>query len=299
MDLQTLLNSSWGTGLGIRLPGLLPPTIGNTIGAFLADAIASRRHSRISRAVRANQWVVRSGRATSSDLQQAVRNVLRHRARCLFDLYHNINRPDDLERLSPMTPEAMYLIELSRQGQRGAVIAVPHLSNFDLVLIVLGRRGFKGQVLAHAQPIGGYRQHHRAWASSGIEITPATPATSEQSLDYLKRGGLVITGIDRPIPKKQHMLTFFGRPSPLPAGHIRLALEADVPVIPAAVQGRPDGTYALKVADSIEMTRHPDPRETVRLNAEAVLAAVEGFISQAPDQWLMFYPVWPDAPSAI
>jgi hypothetical protein len=41
----------------------------------------------------------------------------------------------------------------------------------------------------------------------------------------------------------------------------------------------------------------PDPdllTETVR-NAEAVLEVVSDAIRKVPDQWAMYYPVWPDA----
>jgi hypothetical protein len=44
----------------------------------------------------------------------------------------------------------------------------------------------------------------------------------------------------------------------------------------------------------MEMETHPD-RETEALrNAERVLRVAEGFIRQAPAQWSVSLPVWPD-----
>jgi lauroyl/myristoyl acyltransferase len=109
----------------------------------------------------------------------------------------------------------------------------------------------------------------------------------------MRDGGLVVTAVDRPIRRKAHTLTFFGNPSPLPAGHIRMALKANVPVIPIAVKMTADGKYRVEIGDSIPMASHDNPDEAIRINAEAVLKALENFIRPNPEQWLMYYPAWP------
>jgi lauroyl/myristoyl acyltransferase len=43
------------------------------------------------------------------------------------------------------------------------------------------------------------------------------------------------------------------------------------------------------------MEPYPNPVDEIERNAEAVLKPVENWIRQAPEQWSMFYPVWPDA----
>lgn len=306
MDFRALANSSFGVELATTLPRLLPPVIGRAIGAALADLAASRRHSVLVRTIRANQSIARGGQPTPAELDQIVRRVLRHRTRCVFDLYHNFYRPADLARLAPLTPQAERILDqycrpqgAQGKGRSGVVIAVPHLSNYDLVMLVHAGRGLRAQTLVHPNPAPGYQRHYRLWASRGLEIIPSTPEAFRQVVAHLKAGGIVLAAIDRPVSSKTHMLSFFGRPSPLPVGHIRLALEAEVPVVPMAAQMLPDGTYVPKISDPIAMVRLPDYHETVRFNAEAVLSVVEQFVSQAPDQWLMFYPIWPDMQDAI
>ena len=105
---------------------------------------------------------------------------------------------------------------------------------------------------------------------------------------------MAITAVDRPIRSKAHTLTFFGRSSPLPAGYIRIAIEADVPVIVAAAQMSPTGKYNVLLSDPIPMEHHPEPETAIRQNAEAVLKIIEDIIRQAPGQWLMYYPLWPE-----
>ena len=42
------------------------------------------------------------------------------------------------------------------------------------------------------------------------------------------------------------------------------------------------------------MLQYADLVQEIVSNAEAVLEVLEGVILRAPDQWAMFYPVWPD-----
>ena len=80
----------------------------------------------------------------------------------------------------------------------------------------------------------------------------------------------------------------------LPAGHIRMALEAKVPIIVAAAEWQTDGLYHLHLSDPIGLVHNDDPDEAIRINGEVVLQVIEGHIRKNPGQWLMYYPAWPD-----
>ncbi len=296
MDLQTLLNSKVGTGLGAALPRLMPAAVGHRLAAVAGDVLAGRQGSSLVRAVAANQAVVCAAQGkevSSAELQRCVRSVLRSRTRCLFDLFHNLDRPAALERLAPLPPELMAIVELSRQGKRGAVIAMAHMSAYEMAMIAMGHRGIRALLLGYSQPAAGYQRYYRMWEAAGLEVAPATLSGLRQASNCLKQAGLVVTGIDRPTPGRT--LSFFGRPSQLPTGHITLALAADVPILPAVTHWQGGDRYEVIVADPVEMQRLPDHRETIRVNAEAVLAQIERFVRRAPEQWFMFYPVWPGA----
>jgi KDO2-lipid IV(A) lauroyltransferase len=88
---------------------------------------------------------------------------------------------------------------------------------------------------------------------------------------------------------------FFGRPASMPVLHILLALKTNAPVVVTAAIMRPDGIYQFFASDFIAMQPHSDRHTEILLNAERVLSVAEGFIRQAPQQWAMFYPVWPEA----
>jgi len=292
--LQGLTNSRFGVRFGLWLGRSLPLKAAYAVANTLAYAISSRDNA-MTRAVRANQWVVRGENTTPEELDQAVQEVFQHAGRCFVDLYSNLTNPEKLKELAPLIPAAEELILHGKMYTQGAFIVAPHMSAFDLVLLAMAYHGLEAKVLTYSNPTGGYEIQNEIRASTGLDITPVRgPKTEKELCDYMRSGGIAVTGVDRPIRRKSHRVTFFGRPSPLPTGHIRMALEADVPVVVAAVQYQPDGKYHLQLSKPIYMERYGDRSTTIRLNAEAVLRVIEGYISQAPSQWLMYYPVWPE-----
>jgi len=247
------------------------------------------------KAVRSNQFVIRGESSTPEELDQAVVEVFTHAGRCFVDLYHNLQNPEGLKSLCPLTDDLKRLIAWSQDDDFGAFVVAPHLSNFDLVLLAAAYRGLKSQVLSYGAPSGGYKIQNEIRAQTGLNITPVSPEVHQQAIENMCQGGFVITAVDRPIRHKAHHMNFFGQPSPLPAGHIRMALEANVPIIVAAVEMKADQLYHLHISDPITLVRYDNPDEEIRINGETVLKVIEGYIRNAPGQWLMYYSAWPNS----
>ncbi len=290
--MQRFFTSSLGVKFGLALGRLTPPKLGYRLSVFGAKLLARRVNSPIVKAVRGNQFIIRGGTATSAELDQAVSEVFTHAGRCFVDLYHHLQNPAGLKNCTPLTPELEHLIAQSHANFPGAFIVAPHLSNFDLVLLAAAYRGIKAQVLTYGNPTGGYKIQNDIRAQTGLNITPVSPEMHRQAIENLRKGGLVITAIDRPIRRKAHFMKFFGQPCPLPAGHIRMALEAEVPIIVAAAEWKNDGLYHLHLSEPINLIEYGKSDETIRINGEAILRVIEGFIRKNPGQWLMYYPVW-------
>jgi lauroyl/myristoyl acyltransferase len=129
---------------------------------------------------------------------------------------------------------------------------------------------------------------------AGARLLPASFPAFREALRHLQRGGIVATGIDRPIPDPRLRPNFFGYRAALPLHHIFLALKAKVPVIMLAAIRRPDGSHIIQSSSPIEMEPDPDRDTEALRNAERVLRVAEGFIRPAPAQWSVSLPVWPD-----
>jgi len=156
------------------------------------------------------------------------------------------------------------------------------------------RKGVNALVLTIPDPQGGRRVEFEMRQRTGMNILPASLDALRQAVRHLKRGGLVVTGIDRPVDRPRLQPMFFGHPAPLPTHHIFLASKARVPVVLMAAIRQEDGKYRLLCSEPIEMEPADDYETGMLRNAERVLQQAERFIRLAPQQWNVPLPVWPD-----
>jgi lauroyl/myristoyl acyltransferase len=294
MDLQSLINSPLGIGLGLTLCRLLPKSVGYRLADYLGDRLAAIKDTPMVSVVRANQQMVHQGQLDEEQLQEVTRATFRHTARCQFDLYHNLHNLEAAKRLITYSPSARRLLDEMRVGETGLVAVGIHLSNFDFVLQALGLQGISFLALGPQKVGQGYRWQNKLREKAGVEIMEASPAAIRYTARYLQNGGKVATGIDRPLAECKFMPRFFGQPASLPTHHIHLALMAKVPIVLAAVVTREDGIYELVATEPIIMESRPTRSEEILYNAEHVLSYAEALIREAPEQWAMFYPVWPN-----
>jgi phosphatidylinositol dimannoside acyltransferase len=294
IELQKVINSQLGVNLASALGRTMPARFGYRLADSIADRIAAQRNWAIVRAVRANQWVINEERLEKAALDRVVRETFRNMAHSLFGLYHYINDREATRQLIVLNDITRQLIERAKYGARGLLIAGLHISSFDLVLQSLCMQGLKVMVLTIPDPRGGRRMEYEARRRIGMNLVPGSAGALLHAVKYLQEGGMVLTGIDRPVPDPRNHPTFFGQPSALPTHHIYLALKAQVPVMIMVAVQHPDGKYHVMTSDPIEMQPHPNRDLEMLLNAEMVLRAAEGFIRMAPQQWGMSLPVWPE-----
>jgi lauroyl/myristoyl acyltransferase len=293
IDLQQVLNSAFSLRLVSTLAKKLPPRFGYRIAHGIARQIARRQQSAVVRAVRANQWVVHGEALDREALDQIVDETLHHWARSIFDLYHYLETPQAAGQLIVLEPSFQQLAQRPEFDHRGLVIVGLHLSNFDLVLQWLCRQRMKPLLITIPNPQGGRQLEYEMRQRDGMKLLPASLGAFRQALKHLQKGGMVVTGIDRPIPQPRDCPHFFGRPASLHMHHIFLATKAHVPIVVAAATLQEDGKYHVFASDFLEMDSHSDPNVEMLRNAEKVLLIAEEFIRRAPQQWSVPLPVWP------
>jgi len=292
MNFQDFTTSRAGIALGMAFGRLCPPKLARRGGRWIANFLA-KKDTPLVRAIRLNQWVVHDKKLSSEELDEAARQVLQHTALCIYDFYHHLNKPESILERVHLSPRAHALLERQHTSSRGLMIVGVHLSNFDMALLALGLMGLRPQVLSYAEPTGGYRWQNEFRAKAGLEIAPVSADTLKLATRRLRDGGIVGTGVDRPVPYSKHQLSFFGHTTVMPRGHIRLALSADVPIVVLSIHYGADGYYHLDVSEPIEMVDYGDRQESLRKNGERVLLEIEAAIREYPEQWLMYFPVWP------
>lgn len=279
----------------VFLGRVLPRKVGLSIASLVGTIWGSLKGIPIIKAIRANQWILHNQQLTKKELDRIPKVVFRSAAKCFFDYFYYFSRPDKLEETLYFSPEAKAAIK--RIGDnKPCVVVCPHLSNFDLMGYALSLYGVKVQVLTYPKPVATYQMQNKLRGSFGMTITPMNLSAFRQARRSLREGGSILTGLDRPLGKghrEKYQPNFFGHPAHLPVAYVRMALEANAPVFVFAAAYLADGKYYLEGSPPIWMEPKDNLEDEILSNAHKVLKAAEVIIKKYPQQWAMFYPVWP------
>ncbi len=281
--------------LAMLIGKVLPRKLGLKLASLIGIQLGKSKHSPIVKAIRANQWVIHGQSVKPETLNLIPQMVFESSAKCLFDYFHFLSRPEKLKEIVEISPEAMAAFERIWRNEP-CVIVCPHTSNFDLMGYVLTLYNLDVQVLSFPNPNTSYKLQNRLRESLGIQVTPMSLSSFRQARKRLRNGGTILTGLDRPLENTQeqkYQTTFFGFESNLPVSYVRMAMEADAPVFIMAATSQPGGKYRLEGSQPIWMEAEKSLDSEIRMNAKRVLSEAEPIIKKYADQWAMFYPVWP------
>jgi len=295
MDVNTLAKSSFGPVLAFSLARILPRGFAFWMADRVSAHLAENTSSEMVQAIRSNQAVVQDLAAQDPALDKAVINVLRHAGRCQVDLFKAYGGgPRAVVKSCALHESLAAGLDPERRGGRGLVVVGAHMSNFDMFLLSLHSRNIEAQVLSYPNPQGSYRVQNRIRKKFGVNLEPTSMKSLRAAFRTLSDGGIVATGVDRP-GLGGEPLSFFNRMAVLPVGHARLAVRTGAPVIAGVVQSTGRGKYQAVGSPLFEPVHSGDEtRDTLEL-AQRVLGWFEDCIRQHPEEWLMFYPVWPEA----
>lgn len=248
--------------------------------------------------VRANLAPV-LGRTTADDeLDRVVRRVFQTSARNFVDLLGMPFVPaHQLRERVHAAPSVWAELDGVLASGRGAILATAHLGAFDIVAQVLAISGYAVTALtARTVPEFIHVAVNYLRSCRGLTLEPATPGGVRRAIRALERGEVVGIAADRDFFHSGLPVAFFGRQTTLPPGPVRIARQAQVPLIPAFAVRRADG-YELRFDAPIHVPRTEDAEADLRVGLERLAAVFERYISQNADQWVMFQRVWPMQPA--
>jgi len=289
---KSFLGSPAFVRLGIFLARTIPRSWNYALAAFVARVMARRRNGMFC-GVRANLVHVLGPQATARTLDDYARRAIEHAGRTYVDMFGA--NPEDYSsgRVKLQVDPAVWAHTLeTMRDPRGTILVGPHMGNFDLAAQWMASQGVRMQFLSLADPDSGTRVMNALRESRGIIVTPIEPGSLRLALKHLRGGGVAVTGIDRVISPRDDLVPFFDAPAPMPNGHVRLAIQAGCRIVVACCIQEPDGDYRFIIAPPLEMEVTGDRRKDVQHNTRRVLLVAEEMIRSAPEQWLMFHPIW-------
>jgi len=214
-----------------------------------------------------------------------------HAARQYYEMFYLPSLPP--ARIASMVhfeePGWSRFVEAHRSG-KGVILIAPHLSSFDLAGQAITARGYPMLVLVLPEQERGFLFLNRLREFQQTRIMPVGPKALRAALRVLEEGGIVVTGADRPIKGQGTVVEFFGRPTLLPDGHVRLALHTGSSLFLAYCR-REKGEYRVNMVP-IELLREGDREACVRENVQRIARAMEPCIRAHPEQWHLFQQLW-------
>jgi KDO2-lipid IV(A) lauroyltransferase len=176
---------------------------------------------------------------------------------------------------------------------KGVIIFSAHLGNVDLVMQCAVLRGI--QAVAPVQRIKPERLFQYTLGlrtSHGLRLIP-TDGPMMGLFRALKSGGVVGLAADRDVADSSVEVDFFGEPTRLPDGPVRIALRTGAPLIPAFAIRLPDDSFRAFIEPPLELQRTGNKEADVKAGMKMVVAAMEQRIAQHPEQWLVAQRIWP------
>jgi lauroyl/myristoyl acyltransferase len=227
------------------------------------------------------------------ELQRAVRETFDSYGRYFYELFR-------LPELSPEWINAHFechgveqIAYAVAQGH-GAVLALPHLGNWDLAGAWLALQGFQVTVVAELiDPPELFDWFVETRSHVGMRVIPLTPSAGGEVLRALHANEVVCLLCDRDLTGDGVDVEFFGEHTTMPAGPAMLAIRGGAPLLPAGCYFCPEGRSETTVLPPVSTERAGRIRDDVGRVTQELAHRFEDLIRVAPTHWHLLQPNWP------
>jgi KDO2-lipid IV(A) lauroyltransferase len=280
--------------------------LGNLAGTLEYRASPSRRDHARSNLRRIVEWMAANGkgaeeyRRAATDpkaLEALVRSAFRHHGHYYLELAWapRFDARFVTERLFVETPRE---VEAWLTERRALILIGMHFGAIELPGLYAVHR--LGSIVSPMETVKNARVQRYLFstrATIGVHIVTLEEAGLEL-LAAIRRNEPVGLVADRDLGGGGLDVEIFGAMTKIPAGPALLAVETGAPAYVAAVRRAGPGRYRGSL-QPVPVPEGANRRERMRAMAREEARLFEGFILEAPEQWLaLFHPIWPDLEQA-
>jgi lauroyl/myristoyl acyltransferase len=281
-----------------RLAMTLPEFVGRRL-FDLAAAAAFRLAPSARGVVEGNLSRVLGKEPGSALLRAATREAFRSYGRYWYDAFHIRAVPDE-EFLARYRFVGAEHIERALAGGRGAVLALPHLGNWDAAGRWVGLAGWRMTAVAETlRPRRLFELFvaHRRELGVGIVALEDDRRVGQELSRLIGDNVLIALVADRDLHGRGVVVEMFGEERRMPSGPALLSLFTGSPLLPAACYDLAEG-WTVYIDPPLEIERTGEMRRDVAALTRLLARRFERAIAAAPTQWHMFQPAWEGGPEA-
>ncbi len=257
-------------------------------GGFALFLLSARRRNIVSDNIKRVLGV----EPNKSGLRWKVCNVFKNTAKSYFDLIRLSQiRFKDIE--GRVTVEGWHHLTKAVANMKGTIIATAHLGNIELAAQVLTARGIEMTVLV--EPFDSnpaLRKIAELRRINMCRLLPVSIGAMRDGLQILRRGGTLAIFCDRDVQGNGLKVKFFGEETTLPVGAVSLALRTGATIVPVFSVRKASNHLAIHIEPPLRLVANGNRSQSVRANLERLVAIMERYIRQYPEQWMVLEPVW-------
>ena len=287
---QTMLSYYLYRLLGLVVP-LIPPGLGYPVATRLGDLFYH-----LDKATRANIYdnatrILEGSPKAVGDSETIVRGVFRNMAKNFYDLFRAQTLSlAEIDRLVKV--EGREHLDRALSKGKGLILVAAHFGNIDVVAQVLALWEIPVVGPAeHLKPEALFQYICSLRANKSFRLIPIDGPLFEL-FRALRRNEIVALAADRDITESGIVVDFLGAPARLPDGYAQLSLRTGAPIIAGFGQRLPDNTFVAHFEPPLELEAIGDRNRDVRAGVEKVVAIMERYIGEHPEQWVMSVPLW-------
>ena len=264
--------------------------LGGEVAFFLAP--------KTRRVVESNLARVLGREAGSPEVRAAARESFHSYARYWFEAFR-VRVMSDQEFLHRFRVDGGEHLERFIRGGKGAIMALPHMGNYDAAGHWVALAGYKISAVAEQlRPERLFRLflHHRE--ALGLNVVPLGDdrKVGEDLVRLLGENHVLALVSDRYLRGRGIPVEMFGEKRKMPVGPALLALATESPLMACSIYDTADGWVI--VMRPVDVERTGSLRADVVALTQRLAGEFERSIASAPTQWHMFQPAWDEADAA-
>ncbi|GAA1279324.1 lipid A biosynthesis lauroyl acyltransferase [Planotetraspora silvatica] len=183
---------------------------------------------------------------------------------------------------------------------RGAVMALPHMGNWDLAGAWLAHKGYPfTTVMERLRPESLYERFLAYRQSLGMEVLPLTSKGGGSAMAFgtlakrLREGRPVCLPAERDLTASGVEVDFFGAKTRMVAGPALLAIQTGAALLPAVLWFEGDG-WGIRIYEEIPVPVEGTRQEKVAAMTQTLASVFEKGIAEHPEDWHMLQRLWLD-----
>jgi len=232
----------------------------------------------------------------TSAVKKTASGVYREFAMTLADYFYIGARTPEVAARIIGQIDGLEHLHQARELGKGALIVTAHFGLFELGGLFLAHHGFTSVVLTYPEPsaeLTAWRAAFRKrWNVDTLEVG-ADSFAFMQIAERLRKGQFVAALIDRPHPTDNTPVSLPNGTVHFSSGILLLAAHAGIPVIPATMARRADGTYHAQIFAPILIEPRESRPETLRFYSQRIADILLPVLCTYPEQWYQFVPLSP------